>query len=131
MKKISNDISELGKWISLPKDITSVNWLVQPVVSKFGAVPGPSDTRLYAILALPKSAVNLLPIAPYQTTVRLPVILAQTLIPDQTLSTLKVDGDWVVLTETNYDASLFQRMPYHGVYAIQVGEYVLVCLQTM
>ena len=106
-----------------------------PLGNVGGAAPGPTDTRLYAFLQPHAAAAAnlrlLTPAEQQQTSATVPPTLAHDLLPAQVAATLQPDpaGDVHVPGE-RYDPTAFDRGAYYGVYAVQVGDGLLVCLQT-
>jgi hypothetical protein len=66
-----------------------------------------------------------------QVFATVPATLARELLPAQTVAALQPDpaGD-LLLPGERYDPTAFDRGAFHGVYAVKVGEGLLVCLQT-
>jgi hypothetical protein len=132
---VRTDLTLLAERISVPSGIQSARWSVVPVGSVGGAAPGPTDTRLYALLQPNTAATaNLRLLAPdeqYQASAAIPPDLVRALLPPETVAALQPDasGDLLVLGD-RYDPTPFDRGAYRGVYAVQIADGLLVCLQT-
>ena len=131
---VRTDAPLLGQRIQLPDGIESARWSVVPLGAVGGLAPGPTDTRLYAYLQPHlAAAASLTSMASDQqpTAAAVPPDIASLLIPADTLATLQSDaaGD-LLLPGQRYDPRAFDRGSYHGVFAVQLGDGVLVCLQT-
>ncbi|HEY1294547.1 MAG TPA: hypothetical protein VGJ60_15830 [Chloroflexota bacterium] len=125
----------LGQRIQLPDGIESARWSVVPLGTVGGAAPGPTDTRLYAFLEPHRAAAanlkTLTPAERQQTSATVPPDIARDVLPPEATATLRSEPSGeLLLPGERYDPSAFDRGSYHGVYAVEVGEGLLVCLQT-
>lgn len=132
---IRTDATLLAQRIRLPDGLQSVAWTVIPLGKVGGAAPGPTDTRLYAFLRPLNIAVaNSRPLAPgeqQQTEATIPREIARSLLPTDTVAGLLGSVDEPLqLSGTRYDPGAFARGSYFGLYAMQLGDGLLVCLQS-
>ena len=132
---IRTDLTLLAERITLPSGIQSARWSVAPLGTVGGAAPGPTDTRLYAFLQpQPAATANLRQLEPdeqHQTSAAIPPNLARAVLPPETAATLQPDASGDLLVPgARYDPTPLDRGAYHAMYAVQIADGLLVCLQT-
>ncbi|BCL38455.1 hypothetical protein [Nostoc sp. MS1] len=131
--QVKTDLATLKNRINLPQHISSAQWIVLPVGIANNNVPGPTDTVLYAVLKSSSNWSSLPQAKPSSTDqeiVRVPIPVAQKLFSPNVLKNFTQSDGYVRFTGKLYDSSFFDRSGYSGIYAILIGNSLLVCLQS-
>lgn len=129
---VFNDVDRLASRIVLPEGVQSAMWTVIALGAEDGMPPGPTDTRLYAMIKLNDTGWQALASDNSRSEVEelLPKNIAQAILPSDILQQLPEQGDDLRIQGFEYDAEDFNKGSYRGVYAVRVEDYILVCLQT-
>jgi hypothetical protein len=131
---VRTDLSLLRTRITVPPGIGAATWTVVAVGTPGSTAPGPTDTRLYAFLqpepgggAAMEAALG--PATGSQAA-HLPESIAAAILPSTLLVALPQEGDGRRVEGAAYDPTVFNRLPYEGIFAVRLGDGVLVLLQT-
>lgn len=129
---VFNDVDRLNSRISLPEGVQSATWTVIALGVADGMAPGPTDTRLHAMIKLSDVGWQALGSDDNRSKVEelLPKHIAQAILPSDILQQLPEQGDDLRIEGLAYDAEDFNKGSYRGVYAVRREDYILVCLQT-
>jgi hypothetical protein len=129
---VRTDVNLLGRRIRLPLGTNQATWMVQPLGASDSAVPGPTDTELYAFLKLsPEGWSEVTAAGKLSATesVVLPDAVAA-IVPSETLESAPRQQSGYRLEGEQYYADYFSLGPYRGLYALRVGDGLLVRLQS-
>ena len=129
---VRTDVDLLRQRIQLPEGVQQATWIVLPVGGTGGAVPGPTDTQLFAFINLTPAGWEAISTSPQPTdhqTVSVPEA-AVAILPKDVLSNAQRSGTEYKLGGQTYSAAKFDLGGYRGLYAIRVGDGLLVSLQT-
>lgn len=131
---LQTDISLLSQYITIPEGVKAVDWVVVPLGNTQTVVPGPTDTVIYAFVTFKNnnwSSVKGLSVTNLNTSItELPEKIAQKIIPTTELKKLARKEDKIRVEGTHYNPTYFNKGAYRGIYAVQIGDGLLICLQT-
>ncbi|OBQ24581.1 MAG: hypothetical protein AN488_00015 [Anabaena sp. WA113] len=128
------DISLLSQYITIPEGVKAVAWVVVPLGNAESIVPGLTDTVIYAFVNFKNnnwSSIKELSVTNLNTSItELPEKIAQKIIPTRELKKLARKKDNIRVEGTRYNPTYFNKGVYRGIYAVQIGDGLLISLQT-
>lgn len=128
------DLEKLRRIVNLPPGNFGCRWASAPVVAGGSGLPGPSDTRTYAFVALDAAAwTQLLPSGRDSSskTIELSAPLARAVLPESSLVGARADGDRIAVTGTAVPGESLARLPYRVRNALKLTDGLLIELFTM
>ena len=131
---LQTDISLLSQYITIPEGVKAVAWVVVPLGNAESIVPGLTDTVIYAFVNFKNnnwSSIKELSVTNLNTSItELPEKIAQKIIPTRELKKLARKKDNIRVEGTRYNPTYFNKGVYRGIYAVQIGDGLLISLQT-
>ena len=132
---VRTDLANLRAIINLPPGDFPCRWVTAPVGSGGGSrVPGPTDTRTHAFVALDALAWSQLMPAGSRTasqTVTLAASVARGILPPASFAGARQDEGRVTIAGTTVPAESLGRSPHRISFAIKVADGLLVGTFTM
>ena len=122
--EVKSDIETLSKQINLPVLPVEAKWTAETLDNSKGAVPGPTDYRLTALLKYDeKGAKELVQRLEAEGAEKsLGNVEISQWFPEEVKKEAKTIDDRFVLEGAKYEPDLFLRVPYTGGKLIRVGE---------
>jgi hypothetical protein len=131
---LQTDINLLSQYITIPEGVKAVDWVVVPLGNAESVVPGPTDTVIYAFVTFKNnnwSSIKGLSVTNLNSSIaELPEKIAEKIIPATELKKLVRNQDKIRVEGTRYNSNYFNKGAYRGIYAVQIGDGLLICLQT-
>lgn len=126
---VFTDVERLAKEIELPPGVSGATWTVVAIGTSATGL-GPTDTQLYALLSLDSTGWQALGPPGAAAEVRIPIKVAEAILPATLRSGLPLHGGELRISGPAYQAEVFENVYYGPVYAVRLGDQLLVCLQT-
>jgi hypothetical protein len=132
---VQTDLERLRKRLNLPPGNFPCRWVTAPVGAGGGSgLPGPTDTRTYAFVALDGPAWNqVVPVGGREAraTVELDAAVARAILPAAALAGAREEKGRITIEGSAVPGQPLGRSPYRASHAIRMPDGLLVGLFTM